>query len=78
MEHTLREVVPSKNNPGKFCLNPCCNGTYSPRQKQDVVHSVLLVLILVVMEHTLRVCYARYESGKNRLNPCCNGTYSPR
>ena len=37
------------------CLNPCCNGTYSPRNYYNYGknHS-FNVLILVVMEHTLR------------------------
>ena len=38
------------------CLNPCCNGTYSPRNSIiKLIFTTTLVLILVVMEHTLRV-----------------------
>ena len=36
------------------------------------------VLILVVMEHTLRESSENpIDKDENRLNPCCNGTYSP-
>ena len=37
------------------CLNPCFNGRYSQRSKQTSTMTVLNVLILVLMEDTLRV-----------------------
>ena len=36
------------------------------------------VLILVLMEDTLREKKVRVEDPKNRLNPCFNGRYSQR
>ena len=42
-------VLPSKS------LNPCFNGRYSQSEKEDSVNRDSLVLILVLMEDTLRV-----------------------
>ena len=61
-----------------MCLNPCCNGTYSPSEKNKCGLEVIIdVLILVVMEHTLRVITLIEPKMRKSLNPCCNGTYSP-
>ena len=54
MEDTLREgidYVKIVRIPG---LNPCFNGRYSQRQGIDYVKIVRIVLILVLMEDTLR------------------------
>ena len=60
-------------------LNPCFNGRYSqstPYQKNELI---LGVLILVLMEDTLRVRRELNISIKKlRLNPCFNGRYSQR
>ena len=45
-------VLPSKS------LNPCFNGRYSQSEKEDSVNRDSLVLILVLMEDTLRESYA--------------------
>ena len=62
------------------CLNPCFSGTYSQRIWDDLQPYNRNVLILVLVEHTLRdsptqQCYS--ENG-NGLNPCFSGTYSQR
>ena len=49
-------------------LNPCCNGTYSPSVSVNTVDKVVSVLILVVMEHTLRELQTLFENlGKKVL-----------
>ena len=54
MEHTLRVTArPSKISRGKS-LNPCFSGTYSQRPKRSTAPPSLQVLILVLVEHTLR------------------------
>ena len=53
MEDTLREYIDLVSvNP--VCLNPCCNGRYSQRNYIISENTLLSVLILVVMEDTLR------------------------
>ena len=46
-------------------LNPCCNGRYSQRRKPQSILICLNVLILVVMEDTLRgvheMMHGQYE-----------------
>ena len=55
MEDTLRGIA-SKRNFIKWSLNPCFNGRYSQRfGAAMVVKSSPKVLILVLMEDTLRV-----------------------
>ena len=62
-------------------LNPCFNGRYSQR---FVLFAATLgltaVLILVLMEDTLRAFNATYASEVQGeyLNPCFNGRYSQR
>ena len=54
MEDTLR-VVDTKNcNREKFGLNPCFNGRYSQRSYERNEQFFSYVLILVLMEDTLR------------------------
>ena len=62
-----------------ICLNPCFNGRYSQRIKKVRVEDPKAVLILVLMEDTLRVKKVRVEDPKTFcLNPCFNGRYSQR
>ena len=58
------------------CLNPCFNGRYSQSDilQEDVASGQ--VLILVLMEDTLRVGVASKENRNGGLNPCFNGRYS--
>ena len=61
-------------------LNPCFNGRYSQSGAAMVVKSSpKLVLILVLMEDTLRenVIERLIKAGAS-LNPCFNGRYSQR
>ena len=61
------------------CLNPCCNGRYSQRGFFKPESYTKDVLILVLMEDTLRVSSSDtkvvFDHG---LNPCFNGRYSQR
>ena len=41
-------------------LNPCFNGRYSQREKEDILCIRYLVLILVLMEDTLREDDVKY------------------
>ena len=60
-------------------LNPCFSGTYSQRNNNKRIKRVRPVLILVLVEHTLRVVVgSSIVSLKNGLNPCFSGTYSQR
>ena len=58
MEDTLRVCFKVNVLHLLVSLNPCCNGRYSQRlDKASVKASIsFIVLILVVMEDTLRVC----------------------
>ena len=50
-----QRVSESKLIRSTSCLNPCCNGRYYQRvQKKQVSIKLKFVLILVVMEDTLR------------------------
>ena len=50
-----------------MCLNPCFSGTYSQRGRQSTCSAITqLVLILVLVEHTLRV---RYSDVREELSP---------
>ncbi len=62
------------------CLNPCCNGRYSQSSVKALsCQTEDTVLILVVMEDTLRVRIKMVmELHCKSLNPCCNGRYSQR
>ena len=55
MEDTLRVNVVPQENYVRVCLNPCFNGRYSQSFKQYFLRLVAAVLILVLMEDTLRV-----------------------
>ena len=58
------------------CLNPCFNGRYSQRFFQRKKLSLQKVLILVLMEDTLRDDFERIQLQECSLNPCFNGRYS--
>ena len=61
------------------CLNPCFNGRYSQRRQLMLQACRLRVLILVLMEDTLRADTNQWQcSMRTRLNPCFNGRYSQR
>ena len=55
MEDTLRVKAGILNMVQSYSLNPCFNGRYSQRKKVRVEDPKNLVLILVLMEDTLRV-----------------------
>ena len=57
-------------------LNPCFSGTYSQRVTNTSKDVPFLVLILVLVEHTLRVLYEERHYHVCSLNPCFSGTYS--
>ena len=58
-------------------LNPCFNGRYSQRVEKLVKSSLFSVLILVLMEDTLREQQDAFSNKAIRgLNPCFNGRYS--
>ena len=61
-------------------LNPCFSGTYSQSGNEDAASTNFFdVLILVLVEHTLREAGYYYFATENmRLNPCFSGTYSQR
>ena len=54
MEDTLRVAFCTLNQI-LDSLNPCFNGRYSQRELGQVNESIISVLILVLMEDTLRV-----------------------
>ena len=54
MEDTLRVYVTSSLHSNLRSLNPCFNGRYSQRKRNIRECSQPLVLILVLMEDTLR------------------------
>ena len=59
-----------------WCLNPCFNGRYSQREDLTPFESMGLVLILVLMEDTLRASKGQNRKPRECLNPCFNGRYS--
>ena len=60
-------------------LNPCSNGRYSQSLKLLWVLKNKVVLILVLMEDTLRVAIDIHIVALfGSLNPCSNGRYSQR
>ena len=78
MEDTLR-VTTIREHLSKGGLNPCSNGRYSQRDKSITILGQVMVLILVLMEDTLRVSKAAYKTVATFcLNPCSNGRYSQR
>ena len=78
MEDTLRDMrrIIIKNN--KSGLNPCFNGRYSQSKKKVRVEDPKTVLILVLMEDTLRAFTVTGYVCRDGLNPCFNGRYSQR
>ena len=60
-------------------LNPCFNGRYSQSLCEVAMQQDHLVLILVLMEDTLRDGYSLLlENAQVCLHPCFNGRYSQR
>ena len=58
-------------------LNPCFNGRYSQRDTiLERNRKKARVLILVLMEDTLRAECGMERDQSNSLNPCFNGRYS--
>ena len=78
MEDTLRDTSTRTFTFHKRSLNSCCNGRYSQRMETKEVKIDIPVLILVVMEDTLRDDWEdfSYINDYGCLNPCCNGRYS--
>ena len=62
----------------KPSLNPCFNGRYSQRGSHRSLRYHYQVLILVLMEDTLRVLKLITLMSVLSLNPCFNGRYSQR
>ena len=54
MEDTLRGLIDTYKTLNDECLNPCFNGRYSQRKTSSELKELSLVLILVLMEDTLR------------------------
>ena len=54
MEDTLRGKKGYFTKGLDICLNPCFNGRYSQRRKKRNIRECSKVLILVLMEDTLR------------------------
>ena len=74
-----QSMANSVNKKASVSLNPCFNGRYSQRNSVNKKASVNEVLILVLMEDTLRVADNWWRSVSLRcLNPCFNGRYSQR
>ena len=65
MEDTLRVKIWKNSMYKKLCLNPCFNGRYSQRTTSRHHLSCTIVLILVLMEDTLREAYANKKGCKN-------------
>ena len=76
MEDTLREAELRRQKSVTGCLNPCFNGRYSQSTRRRVSEKVPEVLILVLMEDTLRAEMNYDKDSDWCLNPCFNGRYS--
>ena len=77
MEDTLRVCLAVSKSGPPPCLNPCFNGRYSQRIAMILLLYLQRVLILVLMEDTLReVALKQYIVSDVCLNPCFNGRYS--
>ena len=64
MEDTLKGEIKACERGFHACLNPCFNGRYSQSRETIILLSSTIVLILVLMEDTLRVMA---ESGYQRF-----------
>ena len=64
MEDTLRVLKAEKGYLFTYCLNPYSNGRYSTRYNKQCVEIAGQVLILILMEDTLRA--KRIKQGKRR------------
>ena len=78
MEDTLRDMASKSSSHSRLGLNPCFNGRYSQRGTVSYISlAQLIVLILVLMEDTLRADNAAdFVDYLECLNPCFNGRYS--
>ena len=65
MEDTLRAKQLRQWRQTSCSLNPCCNGRYSQRVPQSSIRKIKGVLILVVMEDTLRVTVEEFKAEMN-------------
>ena len=76
----LSEPTKFAEDKNRECLNPCCNGRCSLRERlpSRLRSKSNQVLILVVMEDALWAEIQRLEWHLNSLNPCCNGRCSLR
>ena len=75
--YSQREVK-DQNGSVAFSLNPCFNGRYSQSLLRLRIRLPEIVLILVLMEDTLRVVTKVGIGVALCLNPCFNGRYSQR
>ena len=66
MEDTLRALNKELFEAEELCLNPCSNGRYSQSYNGYTVYKDDMVLILVLMEDTLRV---KKSSGRRSKKP---------
>ena len=77
MEDTLRDKAKDGCKGCAFSLNPCFNGRYSQSEININFINIEIVLILVLMEDTLRAGRRPKNLLRLRsLNPCFNGRYS--
>ena len=76
MEDTLRVLLSIIDRSNLPSLNPCFNGRYSQSKKLLRLRIRMPVLILVLMEDTLRVQLQVTSAKTQSLNPCFNGRYS--
>ena len=69
MEDTLRAAQQAAEALASACLNPYYNGRYSPSHVvSNAQDSVYGVLILIIMEDTLRVMLFLHERWHNYLS----------
>ena|GEM_PF-2128547 len=66
MEDTLRVAFTDQQGTAWTGLNPCFNGRYSQRWRTRIMKRLLRVLILVLMEDTLRGSSEIWEELKNK------------
>ena len=78
MEDTLRAIRNFMFLLYSISLNPCFNGRYSQSDRINRIFDPKKVLILVLMEDTLRELLTLLTLTGISLNPCFNGRYSQR
>ncbi len=74
--YSQRRRIDATGATARTSLNPCFNGRYSQSERRDLESWEKLVLILVLMEDTLRVLANLQKETSGCLNPCFNGRYS--